>query len=134
MRRGDFPVWKRLCRLSIILLISASGACTQNVPPDKPSLPTFESVAIVSMGPSEELKARFGAVPGNSDSDAGVGIGAGAACDGQVLVMHDMLGLGGRAPKFVSDFMQQSDSIEGAFEAYVQAVRTGIFPGSQHEY
>jgi len=78
MRRGDFPVWKRLCRLSIILLISASGACTQNVPPDKPSLPTFESVAIVSMGPSEELKARFGAVPGNSDSDAGVGIGAGA--------------------------------------------------------
>lgn len=63
-----------------------------------------------------------------------IGIGAGAGCDGQVLVMHDMLGLGGRAPKFVSDFMQQSDSIEGAFEAYVQAVRKGSFPGSQHEY
>jgi 3-methyl-2-oxobutanoate hydroxymethyltransferase len=63
-----------------------------------------------------------------------IGIGAGAGCDGQVLVMHDMLGLGGRAPKFVANFMQQADTIEGAFEAYVQAVKEKRFPSGEHEY
>ena len=63
-----------------------------------------------------------------------IGIGAGVRCDGQVLVMHDMLGLGDHPPKFVADFMAQSDSIAGAFEAFVLAVREGRFPGSQHEY
>ena len=63
-----------------------------------------------------------------------IGIGAGAACDGQVLVLHDMLGLGGRAPKFVANFMERSDSIQGAFKAYVDAVRAGSFPAKGHEY
>ena len=63
-----------------------------------------------------------------------IGIGAGAACDGQVLVMHDMLGLGGRAPKFVANFMQGNDSIQGAFKAYVDAVREGSFPAKEQEY
>lgn len=63
-----------------------------------------------------------------------IGIGAGAGCDGQVLVMHDMLGLGDRAPKFVANFMPQADSIEGAFEAYVRAVKDQKFPSSEHEY
>jgi 3-methyl-2-oxobutanoate hydroxymethyltransferase len=63
-----------------------------------------------------------------------IGIGAGVDCDGQVLVMHDMLGLGGRPPKFVANFMQQSDTIQGAFEAYVLAVREGRFPAKEHEY
>lgn len=63
-----------------------------------------------------------------------IGIGAGAACDGQVLVMHDMLGLGGRAPKFVANFMARSNSIQGAFKAYVGAVREGSFPAKEHEY
>lgn len=63
-----------------------------------------------------------------------IGIGAGAGCDGQVLVMHDMLGLGDRAPKFVANFMPQADSIEGAFEAYVRAVKDQQFPSSEHEY
>lgn len=63
-----------------------------------------------------------------------IGIGAGAGCDGQVLVMHDMLGLGGRVPKFVANFMLDSSSIKGAFEAYVSAVREGRFPGSEHTY
>lgn len=63
-----------------------------------------------------------------------IGIGAGAACDGQVLVLHDMLGLGGRAPKFVANFMERSDSIQGAFKAYVDAVRAGSFPAKEHEY
>jgi len=63
-----------------------------------------------------------------------IGIGAGADCDGQVLVMHDMLGLGSRAPRFVADFMQGSQSIGAAFERYVSDVRSGRFPAKEHEY
>jgi len=63
-----------------------------------------------------------------------IGIGAGAGCDGQVLVMHDMLGLGARAPKFVADFLDGAGSIEGAFHAYVRAVREGQFPAAEHSY
>jgi 3-methyl-2-oxobutanoate hydroxymethyltransferase len=48
--------------------------------------------------------------------------------------MHDMLGLGSRAPKFVADFMQQSQTVQGAFEAYVLAVREGRFPAKEHQY
>jgi 3-methyl-2-oxobutanoate hydroxymethyltransferase len=63
-----------------------------------------------------------------------IGIGAGAGCDGQVLVMHDMLGLGGRVPKFVANFMPEAASIQGAFEAYVSAVREGRFPTDAQSY
>jgi len=63
-----------------------------------------------------------------------IGIGAGAGCDGQVLVMHDMLGLGERVPKFVANFMQGSVSIGAAFEKYVSDVRSGSFPAREHEY
>jgi 3-methyl-2-oxobutanoate hydroxymethyltransferase len=63
-----------------------------------------------------------------------IGIGAGAACDGQVLVMHDMLGLFERTPKFVANFMQGNDSIQAAFEAFVHSVREGRFPAKEHEY
>jgi 3-methyl-2-oxobutanoate hydroxymethyltransferase len=63
-----------------------------------------------------------------------IGIGAGVDCDGQVLVMHDMLGLGGRAPKFVENFMRGGNTIQGAFEAYVLAVRESRFPAKEHEY
>lgn len=76
--RGDFEVWRRLRRLSIILLMSVSIACAHAVPPDTPPMPKFESVVIVSQGPTDELKARFGAALGNSDSLTGVRIGAGA--------------------------------------------------------
>ena len=63
-----------------------------------------------------------------------IGIGAGADCDGQVLVMHDMLGLGSRVPRFVANFMQGSQSIGAAFERYVSDVRSGRFPAKEHEY
>jgi 3-methyl-2-oxobutanoate hydroxymethyltransferase len=63
-----------------------------------------------------------------------IGIGAGAGCDGQVLVMHDMLGLGRRVPKFVANFMQGSESIGAAFEKFVSDVRSGGFPAKEHEY
>jgi 3-methyl-2-oxobutanoate hydroxymethyltransferase len=63
-----------------------------------------------------------------------IGIGAGAGCDGQVLVMHDMLGLVERSPKFVANFMQGSESVQAAFEAFVSSVRQGSFPAKEHEY
>ncbi|MCB1567354.1 MAG: 3-methyl-2-oxobutanoate hydroxymethyltransferase [Xanthomonadales bacterium] len=65
-----------------------------------------------------------------------IGIGAGAACDGQVLVMHDALGLRGRhrTPRFVKNFLETSGSIEAAFAAYVAEVRDGRFPAPIHGF
>lgn len=58
-----------------------------------------------------------------------IGIGAGAGTAGQVLVLHDMLGLQlGKTPKFVHNFLAEAGSIRGAIEAYVQAVKAGRFP------
>lgn len=67
---------------------------------------------------------------------ATVGIGAGAQCDGQVLVLHDLLGVnsGHRRPKFVKDFLADSGSVEAAFKAYAAAVRSGEFPDAAHSY
>ncbi len=60
---------------------------------------------------------------------ATIGIGAGKGTAGQVLVLHDMLGVNlGKNPKFVRNFMEGSTSIRGAMEAYVAAVKDGSFP------
>lgn len=64
-----------------------------------------------------------------------IGIGAGPGCAGQVLVMHDMLGaFPGHRPKFVKNFMDGQTSITGAIDAYVQAVKSGSFPGPEHSF
>ncbi len=65
-----------------------------------------------------------------------IGIGAGPDCDGQVLVLHDFLGLdsGHRRPKFVKDFLAEGGSVAGAVRAYVAAVRDGSFPDAEHSY
>jgi len=65
-----------------------------------------------------------------------VGIGAGPDCDGQILVLHDMLGIasGHRRPRFVKNFLEGRDSIEGAVRAYAEAVRDGSFPAAEHGY
>ena len=65
-----------------------------------------------------------------------IGIGAGSATDGQVLVLHDMLGLSlsGRVPKFVKNFMEGQPDIHSALAAYVQAVKAVSFPGSEHGF
>lgn len=65
-----------------------------------------------------------------------IGIGAGAGTDGQVLVMHDMLGLSlsGRSPKFVKNFLDGQPDIQSAFAAYVKAVKDGSFPGPEHGF
>jgi 3-methyl-2-oxobutanoate hydroxymethyltransferase len=64
-----------------------------------------------------------------------IGIGAGPACDGQVLVLHDLLGVThGRRPRFVRDFLAAGGSIDGAVRAFVGAVRDGSFPGPEHVF
>ncbi|MFA6312021.1 MAG: 3-methyl-2-oxobutanoate hydroxymethyltransferase [Sterolibacterium sp.] len=66
---------------------------------------------------------------------ATIGIGAGAGCDGQVLVLHDMLGVyPGKKGRFVKDFMAEAQSIDGAVQAYIKAVKDGSFPSSEHTY
>lgn len=65
-----------------------------------------------------------------------IGIGAGPDTDGQVLVLHDMLGLSltGFTPKFVHNFMQDAGSIGAAIAAYHIAVKEGRFPAPEHEF
>ncbi|KVE39872.1 3-methyl-2-oxobutanoate hydroxymethyltransferase [Burkholderia sp. TSV86] len=64
-----------------------------------------------------------------------IGIGAGVDCSGQVLVLHDMLGVfPGKRPRFVKDFMQGQPNLLAAVEAYVRAVKNGSFPGPEHTF
>lgn len=62
-----------------------------------------------------------------------IGIGAGPHCDGQVLVIQDMLGITrGKRPKFSKDFLIGHDSVAAAIAAYVADVRSGAFPAPEH--
>ncbi len=64
-----------------------------------------------------------------------IGIGAGAACDGQVLVLYDLLGITpGKRPSFSRDFLASAGSVTAALEAYVAAVKCGSFPGPEHSF
>ncbi|MEW5756523.1 MAG: 3-methyl-2-oxobutanoate hydroxymethyltransferase [Pseudomonadota bacterium] len=64
-----------------------------------------------------------------------IGIGAGVQCDGQVLVLYDMLGITpGKRPKFSKDFLAEAGNIPGAITAYVTAVKGGQFPGPEHSF
>ena len=64
-----------------------------------------------------------------------IGIGAGPACDGQVLVVHDMLGLSqGRKPKFVKEFAHLGEEVIAAARSYAAEVEAGTFPDAEHSY
>ncbi len=63
-----------------------------------------------------------------------IGIGAGPDVDGQVLVLHDMLGLIPGKKRFLRNFMEGSPSIQAAIESYVVAVKAGDFPTTEHSY
>ena len=64
-----------------------------------------------------------------------IGIGAGNACDGQILVLQDLLGITpGKAPKFTKDFMQDSPDIQSAIKAYADDVRNRKFPAEEHSF
>ena len=65
-----------------------------------------------------------------------IGIGAGAGCDGQVLVIHDVLGLGGGEylPKFVRPYANLADDAVEALERFFDDVETGVFPSADETY
>jgi 3-methyl-2-oxobutanoate hydroxymethyltransferase len=64
-----------------------------------------------------------------------IGIGAGPHCDGQVLVLYDMLGItAGKLPKFVKNFLADAAGIQAAVEDYARAVRSGEYPAAEHCY
>ena len=86
--------------------------------------------AVVLEGMAEPLAAKITreiAIPT-------IGIGASPVCDGQVLVMEDMLGLNPNPPKFVRQYAQLGPAIEAAVEAYARDVRMRTFPGVENVY
>ena len=89
------------------------------------------SIMVLECVPTPVAAAVTAAVPVPT-----IGIGAGPQCDGQVLVLHDMLGLSitGRVPKFVKNFMLGQDNIQAALKAYVSEVKATTFPGIEHGF
>jgi len=63
-----------------------------------------------------------------------IGIGAGAGTDGQVLVMHDLLGLSEHTARFVQNFMAGQSTVQGGLKAFVDAVKAGEYPQEEHSY
>lgn len=63
-----------------------------------------------------------------------IGIGAGVDCDGQVLVVHDMLGITGKKFRFLKNFLKGNDSIETAISNYVTEVKGKTFPATEHSF
>ena len=64
-----------------------------------------------------------------------IGIGAGPNCDGQVLVLHDLLGVSqGKRPKFVKNFLAENGSVQASLSAYAKAVRERSFPAAEHSF
>ena len=83
----------------------------------------------------ECIPAELGATITQQLSIPTIGIGAGADTDGQILVMHDMLGMNSDyLPKFAKDFLATGGSLAGAFRQYVEEVRQGVFPSDEHSY
>ncbi len=91
------------------------------------------SVVLLECVPTALAQAITGAL-----SVPVIGIGAGVHTDGQIMVMHDMLGITPpdiRVPRFVKNFLPESgEGIFGAFRAYGEAVKAGRFPGPEHSY
>ena len=64
-----------------------------------------------------------------------IGIGAGPGCDGQVLVLHDMLGLNeGFNPKFLKRYAELGQAVKDAVGSYAADVREGSYPGPEHSF
>jgi 3-methyl-2-oxobutanoate hydroxymethyltransferase len=93
-----------------------------------------DALALEAAGASmlvlEMVPARLAAdITGQMRACATIGIGAGSGTAGQVLVMHDMLGINlGRMAKFVRNFMHDAPGVQAAFADYVAAVKNGSFP------
>jgi 3-methyl-2-oxobutanoate hydroxymethyltransferase len=97
---------------------------------DAEAVASAGAFAVVLEGMAEPLAAKITreiAIPT-------IGIGASAQCDGQILVMEDMLGLNPRPPKFVREYAHLGTDIECAVKAYAEDVRARRFPGVENVY
>jgi len=63
-----------------------------------------------------------------------IGIGAGVDCDGQVLVLYDLLGISQRSPRMAKNFLAESGNIRDAVGAYISAVKAGSFPAAENSF
>ena len=97
-----------------------------------------DALALQEAGAAMVLIELVPAAVGQSVTEAltipTIGIGAGAGMDGQVLVLHDMLGLCPGKKRFLRNFMNGSPSIQAAIESYVNAVKSGEFPATEHAF
>ena len=89
------------------------------------------ALMVIEMTPTETATRITQALK----TTATIGIGAGPHCDGQVLVLYDMIGVfPGKRPRFVKNFIPDTGTIEGAVNAYVTEVKSGAFPAKEHGY
>jgi len=82
----------------------------------------------------EGVPERVGAAVTESLDVPTIGIGAGPHCDGQVLVLHDLLGMSARTPKFVRRYAELAEVATAAVAAYAADVRSGAFPADAEVY
>lgn len=82
----------------------------------------------------EGVPEKVGAAVTDAVEVPTIGIGAGPACDGQVLVLHDLLGVSGRTPKFVRRYASLAEDATAAVAAYAADVRSGAFPADVEVY
>jgi 3-methyl-2-oxobutanoate hydroxymethyltransferase len=83
----------------------------------------------------EKIPAQLGKAVSESLSIPTIGIGAGMYCDGQVLVMHDLLGITTEfQPRFLRRYLRLDEEITGAVQHYIRDVKTKDFPNEQEQY
>ena len=83
----------------------------------------------------EKIPAKLAAEVSTSLHIPTIGIGAGNACDGQVLVMHDMLGINNTfKPRFLRTYLNLNEQITGAVKKYIEDIKSGDFPNQQEQY
>ncbi|MCW8874355.1 MAG: 3-methyl-2-oxobutanoate hydroxymethyltransferase [Gammaproteobacteria bacterium] len=118
---------------------SPDGYRVQGRDPEDAAAIRADALALQEAGASllvlECVPAALGAEVSRALRIPVIGIGAGVDCDGQVLVLHDLLGVSpGRRPRFVQDFLAGRGSVEEAIRAYVRDVKDGRFPGPEQSY
>jgi 3-methyl-2-oxobutanoate hydroxymethyltransferase len=83
----------------------------------------------------EKIPAKLATEVSSSLQIPTIGIGAGNACDGQVLVMHDMLGINNTfKPRFLRTYLNLNEQISGAVKKYIGDIKTGDFPNENEQY
>ena len=114
----------------------ATGFAMQGRDPASADAVLADALAICEAGATliviENVPANLAKRITEAVSCTTIGIGAGRDCDGQILVLYDVLGIYPRSPKFSKNFLTGEASILDALRAYVRQVKDGTFPGDEH--